>query len=113
MNINSFKDEITFDEMRVKTKIIIETSFSKEIQILMHVGQMMKEHKTPFPILIHLLEGSIELRVQGEKSTLKSGDIIALEGDVPHDLMALQSSIIRLTLSKLDKVERLKSVLES
>ncbi len=113
MNIKSFKDEIVFDEIRVKTKIIIETSFSKEIQILMNVGQVMKEHKTPFPILLHLLEGSIELGVQGEKSTLKSGDIIALEGDVPHDLMALQSSIIRLTLSKLDKVERLKSVLES
>lgn len=112
MNKKSFKEDIEFDETRVKTKILIETSFSKEIQILMKVGQVMKEHKTPFPILIHLLEGSIALGVQGEKSTLKSGDIVALSGDIPHDLLALEDSIIRLTLSKSDKVERLKSVLD-
>ncbi len=113
MNIKSFKDKIEFDEIRVKTKVIIETSFSKEIQILMNVGQVMKEHKTPYPILIHLLEGNIELGVQGEKSMLKSGDIIALEGDISHDLKAIENSIIRLTLSKFDKVERLKSILEN
>lgn len=113
MIVNSFKKDIYFDEIRVKTEIIVETSFSKEIQILMNGGQVMKEHKTPYPILIHLLEGKIELGVRGNKSTLKSGDIIALEGDIPHDLMAIENSIIRLTLSKFDKVERLKSVLES
>ena len=79
----------------------------------MNVGQVMKEHKTPYPILIHLLEGNIELGVQGEKSMLKSGDIIALEGDISHDLKAIENSIIRLTLSKFDKVERLKSILEN
>jgi quercetin dioxygenase-like cupin family protein len=31
----------------------------------MHVGQVMKEHKTPYLILIHLLEGKIDLGVQG------------------------------------------------
>lgn len=113
MNKKSFKEEIGFDETRVKTKIIIETSFSKEIQILMKVGQVMKEHKTPYPILIHLLEGNIEMGLQGEKLKLKSGDIVALDGDIPHDLMALENSIIRLTLSKFDKVERLKTVIES
>lgn len=79
----------------------------------MNVGQVMKEHKTPYPILIHLLAGNIELGVQGEKSTLESGDIVALDGDIPHDLMALENSVIRLTLSKFDKVERLNSIVKS
>ena len=113
MNIISFKDQIEFDATHVKTKVVVETSFSKEIQILMKAGQFMKEHKTPYPILIHLLEGEIELGVQGEKSIMKCGDIIALEGDIPHDLTAIENSVIRLTLSKLDKVERLKNIIES
>lgn len=70
----------------------------------------MKEHKAPFPILIHLLEGSIELGVQGEKNALKQGDIIALDGGVPHDLLANENSVIRLTLSKQDKAERMENV---
>ena len=113
MDLKSFKNEVEFDATRVKTKVLIETSFSKEIQILMHGGQVMKEHKTPYPILIHLLDGNIDLGVQGEIISMKVGDIIALEGDIPHDLTAKENAIIRLTLSKHDKVERLKEVLES
>lgn len=73
----------------------------------------MKEHKTPFPIIVHLLEGEINFGVQGAVHLLKKGAIITLEGDVPHDLTALKDSIVRLTLSKLDKVERVKKVAEN
>ena len=113
MDLKSFKNEVEFDATRVKTKVLVETSFSKEIQILMSVGQLMKEHQTPYPILIHLLDGNIDLGVQGKIISMKVGDIIALEGDIPHDLTAKENAIIRLTLSKHDKVERLKEVLES
>jgi len=112
MNKLSFNDEIEFDETRIKTKVIVETSFSKEIRILLKSGQIMKEHKTPYPILIHILQGKIELGIQNENFTMKNGEIIGLNGDVPHNLTAIEDSIVRLTLSKLDKVERLKSVID-
>ena len=108
----SFNDEIEFDETRIKTKVIVETSFSKEIRILLKSRQIMKEHKTPYPILIHILQGKIELGIQNENFTMKNGEIIGLNGDVPHNLTAIEDSIVRLTLSKLDKVERLKSVID-
>lgn len=76
-------------------------------------GQIKKKHKTPYPILIHPLDGNIELGVQDERLLMKCGDIIALDGDVQHDLTAIEDSVIRLTLSKLDKVERLKGAVES
>ncbi|WP_028979065.1 cupin domain-containing protein [Sporocytophaga myxococcoides] len=113
MSIESFNSELEFDASRVKTKVIIETSFSKEIRILLSKGQIMKEHKTPFPILIHILEGEIMLGVNGTIHNMRSGEIIALDGNVPHDLTAKENSIVRLSLSKHDKVERLKDVLES
>lgn len=113
MTIESFNKESDFDESRIKTKVVIETSFSKEIRILLSKGQIMKEHKTPFPILIHILEGGIDIGIKGTIHSMKSGDIIALEGDVPHDLTAKENTIVRLSLSKHDKVERLKDVLES
>jgi len=113
MNIESFNKELEFDESRVKTKVLLETSFSKEIRILLKNGQQMKEHKTPYPILIHLLEGEIELGVQGAIHLMKGGDIISLEGDIPHDLKAKEDSVIRLSLSKYDKIERLQEVVGS
>lgn len=111
INLMSFNDELEFDENRMKTKVLIETSFSKEIRILLKEGQIMKEHKTPFPILVHVLEGKIEFGVAGTRHLLQSGSIISLEGNVPHDLNAKENSIVRLTLSKQDKIKRLEEVI--
>lgn len=108
----SFNDAIEFDENRVKTKVIVESSFSKEIRILLKNGQMMKEHKTAHPIIIHVLKGCIDFGIHGENLFMKGGDIIHLEGDVPHDLKANEDSVIRLTLSKLDRVERVNELLD-
>lgn len=107
MQKESFLSEVEFDEKRIKTKVVIETDFSKEIRILMKGGQIMKEHKAPYPILIHVLEGEIELGVDRRKNLMKKGDIVTLIGNVPHDLKANENSVIRLSLSKLDQAERL------
>jgi len=110
MQIESFEDKLEFSNTRVVTNIVLETPFSKEIRILLQSGQIMKEHKTPYPILVHILEGEIDFGVQGVTHSLKKGAIVALEGNIKHDLIARQDSIVRLTLSKLDKIERVEEI---
>ena len=75
-----------------------------------NTGQFMKEHKAPFPIIVHFLQGSIKFGVEGEEIHLKIGDLIGHEANVPHDLLAKENSIVRLSLSKLDNLERVKNV---
>ncbi|WP_027418808.1 cupin domain-containing protein [Crocinitomix catalasitica] len=113
MKIASFNDELEYNETRVVTKVIVESSFSKEIRILFKQGQIMKEHKTAYPIIVHVLEGEIEFGVKGETLHLTAGSVISLEGNIPHDLTAHADSIVRLTLSKLDKVERVEKVINN
>lgn len=107
---SSFSEDLVYNDERVKTKVILESSFSKEIRILLKKGQIMKEHQTPFPIVVHLIEGELTFGVQGINHHLKKGDILSLEGSIPHDLTASTDSIVRLTLSKLDKAERVENV---
>lgn len=112
MEYNSFNNDLQFTDERVKISVVLETSFSKEIRVAFKKGQVMKEHKTAYPIAVHLLKGSIEFGVEGSKHQLKEGDILTLEGNIPHDLFANEESVVRLTLSKLDTVERVKGVAE-
>ena len=110
MEINSFENQKAFNDDRINTSLILETPVSKEIRILLKTGQIMKEHKAPYPIVIHILHGEVQFGVQGDTHSLIKGDIISLESNVPHDLKALQDSAVRLTLSKMDTAERVSKV---
>lgn len=113
MQIKSFEDNLEFSDSRIVTNIILETHFSKEVRILFKKGQTMREHKTPYSIMVHVLEGEIDFGIEGYTHVLKKGAIISLEGNIKHDLIAKEDSIVRLTLSKLDKMERIEEVIKN
>ena len=112
MKTASLREEINYSEEKVVIKVLMETETSKEIRILFSKGQVMKEHKTGFPITVEIHEGSIAFGVNGETLNLRSGDLISLDANVPHDLVANENSILRLTLSKLDKVKRVEGIID-
>jgi len=57
------------------------------------------------------LKGSIEFCVGEKTYLLNEGDIIALEGNVMHELKAKDTSIVWLSLHKGDSIDRVKSLL--
>ena len=111
MNESSFNKDVVFTSEKVSVKVILETSFSKEIRILLKKGQEMKEHKAPYPIVIHVIEGEINFGIEGNITHLSKGDIITLEANISHNLIGLKDTVIRLTLSKNDSTDRLKTVI--
>ena len=112
MKTASIYQDLEFNDNKPAIKAILETDFTKEIRILMRENQEMKEHQTPFPIVVELLEGEIIFGVEGQNYEVKKGDLLTLSGGVPHNLIAKKESIIRLTLSKLDSSKRVEGVAE-
>lgn len=112
MKTASIYQDLEFNENKPAIKTILETDFTKEIRILMRENQEMKEHQTPFPIVVELLEGEIIFGVEGQNYEVKKGDLLTLSGGVPHNLIAKKESVIRLTLSKLDSSKRVEGVAE-
>jgi len=110
MKTASLTNNIEYHEKRPTIKVLLETETGKEIRIAFKKDQVMKEHKTPFPIVVEIFEGSIDFGVNGDVNTLNKGDLIALEGGVPHDLTAIKDSIVRLSLNKGDNAKRVEDV---
>jgi len=110
MKIASLTEDLIYNENKPAISILIDTESSKEIRIVFKKGQLMKEHKTAFPIVVEVFKGTIDFGVNGTKQHLKAGKLIALEGSVPHDLIALEDSIVRLSLSKKDSFVRVQNV---
>jgi len=109
----SFYKDVRYSDSSVVINSVLESSFGKEIRIAFKAGQVMKEHKTKFPITVMTLKGSIAFSVGDEEYILNDGDIIALEGNVMHELKATQDSIVWLSLHKGDSVERVESLLKN
>lgn len=113
MNKSSILEGDIYQDKGPKVALLLQSDFTKEIRIGFKEGQVMKEHKTPHPIVVSIIEGCIDFGVNQEQHILKKGDIISLNGDVPHDLKALENSIVRLTLSIGDHSNRVKEVARS
>ena len=110
MKIASLNSNVQYHESQPTIQVLLESESGKEIRIAFREGQVMKKHKTPFPIVVEIFEGSIDFGVNGEVHSLDKGDLIALEGNVPHDLVALKDSIVRLSLHKADSAKRVEDV---
>lgn len=112
MNKVSILANLQYGENKPDIKLLFESDSTKEIRIVFRKGQLMKEHKTGFPITVEIFEGAIDFGITGIIHHLKKGDIVALSAGTPHDLLATEDSIVRLSLAKSDNIQRVKSVLE-
>ena len=112
MQTASFFTDLNFSDESVVITPMLDSNFGKEIRIAFKEGQIMKEHKTKFPITVMTLRGSIEFGVGEQSVIIKEGEVIALEGNVMHELKALKESVVRLSLHKGDTVARVKGVLK-
>ena len=110
MKIASLTEDLVYNEKKPSISVLLETETSKEIRIVFKKGQLMREHKTPFPIVVEIYKGAIDFGVNGTRQQLSAGSLIALEGGIPHDLTALKNSVVRLSLSKNDSVNRVENV---
>jgi quercetin dioxygenase-like cupin family protein len=113
MKFTNILKNLTYNDDKVAITVLFETESTKEIRIAFKAGQLMKKHQTSFPITVEMVEGVLDFGVEDKVHHLVKGDLVALDGGVPHDLVAKEDSIVRLTLSKKDTVSRVKAVINS
>ena len=112
MKTASLLDNIEYKDGKPSISVLFETDNTKEIRIVFKEGQVMNKHQTPFPIVVEIFKGAIDFGVNGKVHQLEKGAVVALDASVPHDLMAKEDSIVRLTLSKSDSVQRVQKVVD-
>jgi quercetin dioxygenase-like cupin family protein len=99
-SVTNFYEGIEFSKDKVMVKKILETSVSKEIRICLSKNQLMKEHTAPAPIIVMVMDGAIKFNVENKEFILIKGSSINLGAKIPHSLLGLEDSIIRLSLAQ-------------
>jgi quercetin dioxygenase-like cupin family protein len=63
-------------------------------------GQQLSEHTAPYDALVHVLDGSVEITIDGHSNKLNTGEIIILPANVPHAVNAVSKFKMLLTMIK-------------
>jgi len=106
METASLYEAIEYGDSSPKAKVLLNTADVKELRIVFRRGQEMREHRAPFPIVVEIVDGCIDFGADQKRLVLEKGKLITLPANVPHDLRAVEDSIVRLSLNTSDRVER-------
>jgi len=68
------------------------------LRLIMPAHSSIPRHAVPGNVMLHCLEGSIELSLPSSNVTLNAHDWVYLEHSEPHSLKALQNSALLLTI---------------
>lgn len=63
-------------------------------------GQGLSEHTAPFDALVYVVDGSVEVRIDGKLTRVKKGQIIIMPAHKPHSLKAVRKFKMLLIMIK-------------
>ena len=81
------------------SKLLLKADDLRLVLIAMETGARIKEHHADGSISIHVLEGTLCIRVQAQEHDLHAGQILTLAAGIKHDVEARVDSAFLLTIS--------------
>ena len=91
-------DLVSYQDDAVVSRQIVKTDGGNVTLFAFDLGQELSEHTAPFDALVHLLDGTAQVRISGQPFELKAGDAIIMPANQPHALKALSRFKMLLTM---------------
>jgi quercetin dioxygenase-like cupin family protein len=82
----------------IVSRLLLESDRGNVTLFSFDEGQRLSEHSAPFDVLVHVLDGSMEIRLKDVPQTLCAGEALVMPADVPHALKALKPTRLVLTM---------------
>ena len=81
-----------------RTSAIVRTPTFEAVRLVVPAGTEIPTHKLPGRIMLHCLEGRVELGFSDNSAKLSAGDWLYLEGGEPHSVRGVEDASLLLTI---------------
>lgn len=98
--IFKLNDAINYSERSVVSKTIIKKPSGTVTLFAFDAGEGLSEHSAPHEALVQVLDGRVEITIDGEPFMLSEGECIILPANIPHALKAMEPFKMMLTMIK-------------
>ena len=97
--IEQIKSEKTWADSDRNAITIFKTSYLRIVLIGLHEKAELKPHHANGMLSIQVLEGEVIFKTEQESTQIEKGQMIALQENVTHSVIALKESFLLLTLA--------------
>jgi quercetin dioxygenase-like cupin family protein len=94
----ALEDLIDVAEQATVSRVLARSSGGSVTLFAFAGGQELSEHTAPFDALVHVLQGSLELRIGGKDVVVDPGEAALMPANIPHALKAASDSKMLLTM---------------
>ena len=91
---------IQFADRGIVSKTVHDSPALKLVLFCFEPGQALSEHSAPFEAVIHVLEGSAEIKLGGETHDAQPGALYVMPAGLPHAVTAKQRFVFLLTMTR-------------
>ena len=91
-------NEISYQPEGVVSKTLIDKQAGTITVFAFDQGQGLSEHSAPFDAFVHLLDGEMEIIIDGNPIQLKKGHSLIMPANVPHALRAMEAAKLMLVM---------------
>lgn len=81
-----------------KTTALVKAKTFEAVRLVVRAGMKIGEHQVPGVIMLHCLEGRVQLGLTDSVSELSGGQWVYLEGGVKHSVSGVEDSSLLLTI---------------
>lgn len=98
--ILNLKEMIDYSNGGVVSKQILKNEAGNITLFSFDKGQGLSEHTAPFDAIVEVLEGEVEISINGNPLVLTAGQTIIMPAHIPHALYATHQFKMLLTMIK-------------
>ncbi len=96
----NLKESIAIAEGGVVSKQFIKNKGGNISLFAFDKGQGLSEHTAPFDAIVQVIEGKVEVSIDGKKQIVSEGEMITMPANIPHAIQAVEAFKMCLIMLK-------------
>lgn len=93
-------ESVSYSAQAVVSKAVLKKETGNVTLFAFEKGEGLSEHTAPFDAMVHILDGTAEIKIGGNPHILKAGEAIIMPANIAHALKAIDRFKMMLIMIK-------------
>ncbi len=98
--VMDLKSMLDYQEESIVSRVILKEKKGNITLFAFDKGQELSEHTAPFDAVVQVLDGKVQVSIDGKPYNLSAGQMIIMPANIPHALYAEEKFQMILTMIK-------------